>query len=89
MNMPSRRAVLRNGKLITIEPLTEIEEFKIPGFPTLEAFHTSGGTSTMPETFGKNIGECFEKTLRYPGHVADDSVALRPGTFLKGEAQDR
>ena len=61
--------ILRNGKLITIEPLTEIEPFKIPDFAELEAFHTSGGTSTMPETYGKNIGECFEKTLRYPGHV--------------------
>ncbi len=61
--------ILRNGKLVTVEPLTEIEEFTIPGFQSLEAFHTSGGTSTMPETFGKNIGECFEKTLRYPGHV--------------------
>jgi lysine 6-dehydrogenase len=61
--------ILRKGKLITVEPLTEIEEFKIPGFPTLEAFHTSGGISTMPETFGKNVGECFEKTLRYPGHM--------------------
>lgn len=61
--------ILRNGKLITVEPLTEIESFKIPNFPELEAFHTSGGTSTMPETYGKNVGECFEKTLRYPGHV--------------------
>lgn len=60
--------ILRKGKLITIEPLTEGEIFKIPDFPELEAFHTSGGTSTMPETYGKNIGECFEKTLRYPGH---------------------
>lgn len=60
--------ILRKGKLTTIEPLTEVESFKIPDFPELEAFHTSGGTSTLPETFGKNIGECFEKTLRYPGH---------------------
>jgi lysine 6-dehydrogenase len=61
--------ILRKGKLISIEPLTEVERFKIPDFAELEAFHTSGGTSTMPETYGKNIGECFEKTLRYPGHV--------------------
>ena len=39
------------------------------GFPELEAFHTSGGTSTLPETFQGQVGECFEKTLRYPGHV--------------------
>ncbi len=60
--------ILRNGKLTTIEPLTELETFKISDFSELEAFHTSGGTSTLPETYGKNIGECFEKTLRYPGH---------------------
>jgi lysine 6-dehydrogenase len=39
------------------------------GFPELEAFHTSGGTSTLPETFQEQVGECFEKTVRYPGHV--------------------
>jgi lysine 6-dehydrogenase len=62
--------ILRKGKMVTIEPLTEVEQFNIPGFPSLEAFHTSGGTSTMPETFGGKVGECFEKTLRYEGHLA-------------------
>jgi lysine 6-dehydrogenase len=60
--------VLRKGKLTIIEPLTEPEEFHIEGFPPLVAFQTSGGTSTMPETFEGRVGECFEKTLRYPGH---------------------
>ena len=60
--------ILRVGKLTTIEPLTEPEEFHIDGFPTLVAFHTSGGTSTLPETFAGRVNECFEKTLRYPGH---------------------
>ena len=62
--------ILRNGKLTIIEPLTEVEEFRIAGLPPLEAFHTSGGVSTMPETFAGKVGECFEKTLRYPGHLA-------------------
>ncbi len=61
--------VLRHGKLMTIEPLTEVEPFHMEGFPELEAFHTSGGASTLPETFQGRVGECFEKTLRYPGHV--------------------
>lgn len=61
--------VLRDGKMITIEPLTEVESFYMEGFPELEAFHTSGGTSTLPETFQGHVGECFEKTLRYPGHL--------------------
>jgi lysine 6-dehydrogenase len=43
--------ILRKGKLATIEPLTEAEEFHFDGFSLLEAFHTSGGTSTLPETF--------------------------------------
>ena len=60
--------ILRKGKLITIEPLTEPEPFHMEGFAPLVAFHTSGGTSTMPETFEGRVGECFEKTLRYPGH---------------------
>ncbi len=61
--------ILRDGKMVTVEPLTEVESFRIEGFPELEAFHTSGGTSTLPETFQGQVGECFEKTLRYPGHV--------------------
>jgi lysine 6-dehydrogenase len=60
--------ILRKGKLTMIDPLTEPEEFHIAGFPPLVAFHTSGGTSTLPETFEQRVGECFEKTLRYPGH---------------------
>jgi lysine 6-dehydrogenase len=60
--------ILRRGKLTTIEPLTEPEEFHMNGFSPLVAFHTSGGTSTLPETFEGRVGECFEKTLRYPGH---------------------
>jgi lysine 6-dehydrogenase len=60
--------ILRKGKLITIDPLTEPEEFHMDGFSPLVAFQTSGGTSTLPETFEGKVGECFEKTLRYPGH---------------------
>jgi lysine 6-dehydrogenase len=60
--------VLKNGKMIEIEPLTEPEEFRIRGFRPMVAFHTSGGTSTMPESFQGEVGECFEKTLRYPDH---------------------
>lgn len=59
--------ILRKGKMTRIEPLSEPENFEIHGFPVLEAFHTSGGTSTMVETFAGRVGECFEKTIRYKG----------------------
>jgi len=60
--------ILRKGKLATIPALTEPEPFHMDGFAPLVAFQTSGGTSTLPETFEGRVGECFEKTLRYPGH---------------------
>ncbi|HLM80448.1 MAG TPA: saccharopine dehydrogenase C-terminal domain-containing protein [Terriglobales bacterium] len=60
--------ILRRGKITTIEALTEPEPFHMDGFAPLVAFQTSGGTSTLPETFAGKVGECFEKTLRYPDH---------------------
>ena len=75
--------ILRKGRRTLIEPLTEIEDFRIPGFPELEAFHTSGGTSTLPETFAGKVGECFEKTLRYPGHAAKIRTLYDFGLFSK------
>jgi lysine 6-dehydrogenase len=59
--------ILRGGKIVEVEPLTELENVFIPGINAeLVAFHTSGGTSTLPDTFKGKVGECFEKTLRYP-----------------------
>lgn len=75
--------ILRKGKLVEVEPLTEVERFIMSGFPTLEAFHTSGGTSTLPETFKGKVSECFEKTLRYPGHVAMIRALYDLGLFSK------
>ena len=75
--------ILRKGKIVEIEPLSEAEVFRIAGFPPLEAFHTSGGTSTLPETFRGRVGECFEKTLRYPGHLAMLRALYDLGLFSK------
>jgi lysine 6-dehydrogenase len=75
--------ILRKGKIVEIEPLTEPEPFRLPGFAPLEAFHTSGGTSTLPETFRGRVGECFEKTLRYRGHLAMIRSLYDLGLFSK------
>lgn len=79
--------ILRHKRVVTIEPLTEVETFKLYGFPELEAFHTSGGTSTLPETFAGRVGECFEKTLRYPGHAAMIRTLYDFGLFSKQQRQ--
>ena len=75
--------VLRNGKITVIEPLSEDETFRLRGFPPLEAFHTSGGTSTLPETLQGKVGECFEKTLRYRGTLAGIRALYDLGLFSK------
>lgn len=75
--------ILRKGKKTLIEPLTEVETFHVAGFPPLEAFHTSGGTSTLPDTFAGKVGECFEKTLRYRGTLPAIRALYDFGFFSK------
>lgn len=60
--------VIRNGEIHEIESMTEIESLAFDGFPALEAFQTSGGTSTLPDTFLGKIKELDYKTIRYSGH---------------------
>lgn len=60
--------VIRDGKITEVESMTEIESLEFDGFPPLEAFQTSGGTSTLPDTFLGNIKELDYKTIRYAGH---------------------
>ena len=63
--------VVRDGKVQHIAPLTEVEELDFPApFGRLEAFQTSGGTSTLPQTYGKRVRNLDYKTIRYPGHCA-------------------
>jgi len=63
--------VLRNGKAIQVDALSELEDQQFPApVGTLEAFHTGGGISTMPFAWENRIETMEYKTLRYPGHVA-------------------
>ena len=60
--------VIRDGKIVEVDSMTEIEALEFPGFPALEAFQTSGGTSTLPDTFLGKVRELDYKTIRYAGH---------------------
>ena len=60
--------VIRDGRITEVESMTEIESLAFDGFPPLEAFQTSGGTSTLPDTFLGKIKELDYKTIRYAGH---------------------
>jgi lysine 6-dehydrogenase len=61
---------LRDGKIILVEPMTELETVEFPdSVGTLEAFVAGGGTSTMPWTFEGKLRTLQNLTLRYPGHL--------------------
>lgn len=64
-----RARVIRDGGITEVESMTEIESLEFPApFGRMEAFQTSGGTSTLPETFRGRVRELDYKTIRYPGH---------------------
>jgi lysine 6-dehydrogenase len=60
--------VIRSGEITEVESMTELENLAFDDFPALEAFQTSGGTSTLPDTFLGEIKELDYKTIRYAGH---------------------
>jgi lysine 6-dehydrogenase len=60
--------IIRDGEITEVESMTECEDLSFEGFPPLEAFQTSGGTSTLPDTFLGKIKDLDYKTIRYAGH---------------------
>jgi lysine 6-dehydrogenase len=60
---------IRDGKMITVPSLSDLETVEFPGYGTFEAFVTSGGTSTLPRTLEGKVNRLSYKTMRYPGHI--------------------
>lgn len=56
-------------KIKKVLPMQDLEKISFPGFGQLEAFNTSGGTSTLPQSFKGKIKSLNYKTIRYPGHA--------------------
>ncbi len=80
--------VLRDGKITYEDPLVGFEQVEFPEpFGTLEAFNTSGGTSTLPLTYEGKIKNLDYKTLRYPGHGHKMWCLMKLG-LMDGEEQD-
>ncbi|MFS0646404.1 saccharopine dehydrogenase family protein [Siminovitchia sp. 179-K 8D1 HS] len=59
--------IIRDGKKQEIPSLSEVEPVYFEKFGPLEAFHTSGGTSTLSGSFPE-LNTLEYKTIRYPGH---------------------
>lgn len=60
--------VVRDGVVREVPSLSEVETIFFQQFGPLEAFHTSGGTSTLIESYPE-IETLQYKTIRYPGHA--------------------
>ena len=79
--------IVRDGRIMTVESMTEIEELEFPPpFGKLEAFQTSGGTSTLPDTYLGQLRELDYKTIRYKGHCDKFKTMIDLG-LCEGEAR--
>ncbi|MCB0825864.1 MAG: saccharopine dehydrogenase NADP-binding domain-containing protein [Armatimonadetes bacterium] len=61
--------VLRDGEIHMVPTLTEVEDLHIDQLGDMEAFVTSGGTSTAPYTLQGKVTNYEYKTIRHPGHA--------------------
>lgn len=72
---------LRDGKVTLVDTFTELETLEFEQLGTLEAFVTSGGTSTVPYTYEGQLQVYENKTLRYPGHFTQFKAFKDLGLF--------
>lgn len=74
-------AVLRDGKLTMIGAFEELEALVFEGVGELEAFITTGGTSTAPYTYEGKLRTYQNKTCRWPGHFVQFKSFQQLGLF--------
>src|SRR5215212_8685201 len=83
-----RARVIREGRLTEVESMTELESLDFPEpYGRMEAFQTSGGTSTLPETFLGKVRELDYKTIRYPGHCERFKLLIDLGLASSEETE--
>lgn len=73
--------VIRDGKIEEVESMTELENLSFEDFPPLEAFQTSGGTSTLPDSLLGKVNQLDYKTIRYSGHCEKFKTMIDLGLF--------
>ena len=89
--------VIRKGRLKTVPSLSELETLTFPEpFGELEAFQTSGGTSTLPRTLEGRLPNLDYKTIRYKGHCGQFRLLVelglcdaKPLEFQEGKVSPR
>ncbi len=59
---------LRGGEIVELDTLSELETLSVSDLGEMEAFTTSGGTSTAAYTLQGRVQNYEYKTIRFPGH---------------------
>ncbi|MEW5993923.1 MAG: saccharopine dehydrogenase C-terminal domain-containing protein [Candidatus Zixiibacteriota bacterium] len=83
--------ILESGQKKTINPMTGVEKIVFDGIGEFEAFYTSGGASTLPDTYEGKVEFLDYKTIRYPGHcrlfkpMLEIGLASREPIKLQGQ----
>jgi lysine 6-dehydrogenase len=67
--------IVRDGKIVEVDAMSDLERIEFPGIGELEAF-TTDGLSTLLLTMKGKVRNMVEKTARYPGH-AEKIMAMR------------
>jgi len=80
--------ILKDGQMAYVDSMTETEDlvFRDP-FGRMEAFYTSGGTSTLTKTMKDKVKNLDYKTIRYPGHCRLIKILLDIGMASSDEVQ--
>lgn len=60
--------LIKNWDIKQSKGMSGLEKISFEGFPELEAFHTSGGASTLTDTYLGRVKNLDYKTIRYAGH---------------------
>jgi len=58
---------IENGEIVMQQPLENVENVQIDGL-SYEAFNTSGGLGSLPQTYVGRVESLTYKSIRYPGH---------------------
>lgn len=72
--------VIKDGQCVHVDGMSGLEAIHFPEpFGALEAFHTSGGLSTLTEILKGKVKNLDYKTIRYPGHCEKFKTLLDLG----------
>ena len=72
-------AVLRDGRIEYVAPLSGLETVTVDGFGLFEAFYAAGGLPALARALQGRLDRLDVKTLRYPGHAAQWGFLLDLG----------